>query len=144
MYERDSSPPMTLGWQLIKTGFFSDVRRWQVWWRIWINMLFSPAELAVHWSVPFSNVRSNSGQSYIVWMTRENLSNGHLTETIETIQRRMYVLTRVESTAFTSRSWMMLHCDRLTNDDKPWNCFTLVILTCAGFLLVTEIKEKND
>lgn len=37
----------------------------------------------------------------------------------------------------TCRSWSSVHCDLLVKEEDPWNCFTLVRDTWAGFLFVT-------
>lgn len=43
----------------------------------------------------------------------------------------------------TCRSWSSVHCDLLAKAEDPWNCFTLVRDTWAGFLFVTvEIKAQ--
>lgn len=37
----------------------------------------------------------------------------------------------------TCRSWSSVHCDLLAKEVDPWNCFTFVRDTWAGFLFVT-------
>lgn len=43
----------------------------------------------------------------------------------------------------TCRSWSSVHCDLLTKAEDPWNCFTLVRDTWAGFLFVTAETNKS-
>lgn len=46
-------------------------------------------------------------------------------------------ITLLGSMPLTCRSWSSVHCDLLVKEEDPWNCFTLVRDTWAGFLFVT-------
>lgn len=107
---------------------------------------FSPAEPATHWSKAFSNIRSNSGQSWAGEGRRQAVRHAGLGRWGDWLRYRRLKgmkLTLLESIPLTCRSCSIVHCDLLTKADDPWNCLTLVMDTWDGFLFVTA-KERNN
>lgn len=79
---------------------------------------------------------ANESQYGGAWMPPE--SPPHRSDWRTGDRRRVRrVLTLLGSMPLTCRSWSSVHCDLLTKAEDPWNCFTFVRDTWAGFLFVT-------